>query len=39
MMKVFIFVIKELIIKYYKGSINANHAKVADEALVNAYYY
>ena len=38
MMKVFIFVIKGLIIKYYKEAISTNHAKRADEALVNVYY-
>src|SRR5947207_11113779 len=38
MMKVFIFVIKGLIIKYHKEVISTNHAKRADEALVNVYY-
>src|SRR2546422_10201893 len=35
MMKVFIFVIEGLIIKYHKEAISTNHAKRADEALVN----
>ena len=38
MMKVFIFVIEGLIIKYHKEAISTNHAKRADEALVNVYY-
>src|SRR3954454_10775671 len=38
MMKVFIFVIEGLIIKYHKEAISTNYAKRADEALVNAYY-
>ena len=38
MMKVFIFVIEGLIIKYHKETISTNHAKRADEALVNVYY-
>jgi hypothetical protein len=38
MMKVFIFVIEGLIIKYHKEVISTNHAKRADEALVNVYY-
>ena len=39
MMKVFIFVIKGLIIKYHNEAISTNHAKRADEALVNVYYH
>jgi hypothetical protein len=39
MMKVFIFVIEGIIIKHHKETINANQAKRADEALVNAYYH
>lgn len=39
MMKVFIFVIEGLIIKYHKESISMNSAKRVDEALVNVYYY
>ena len=38
MMKVFIFVIEGLIIKYHKEAISTNHAKQTDEALVNVYY-
>ena len=38
MMKVFVFVIEGLIIKHHKESINANHAKRADETLVDVYY-
>ena len=38
MMKVFIFVIEGLIIKYHKEAISTNHAKRVDEALVNVYY-
>ena len=38
MMKVFIFVIEGLIIKYHKEAISTNHTKRADEALVNVYY-
>ena len=34
----FIFVIEGLIIKYHKEAISTNHAKRADEALVNVYY-
>ena len=37
-MKVFIFVIEGLIIKYHKEAISTNHAKRVDEALVNVYY-
>ena len=39
MMKVFIFVTEGIIIKHHKESIDTNHAKQADEALVNAYYH
>ena len=38
MMKVFIFIIEGLIIKYHKEAISTNHGKRADEALVNVYY-
>jgi hypothetical protein len=38
MMKVFIFVTEGIIIKHHKESISVNHAKKADEVLVNAYY-
>ena len=38
MMKVFIFVIEGLIIKYHKEAISTNRVKRADEALVNVYY-
>jgi hypothetical protein len=37
MMKVFVFVIEGLIIKYHKLSIETNHAKREDEALVDVY--
>src|SRR5215510_326404 len=38
MMKVFIFVIEGIIIKYHKETINANQAKRIDAELVDAYY-
>jgi hypothetical protein len=39
MMKVMLFVIEGIIIKHHKPSIETNHAKREDEALVNVYYY
>ena len=39
MMKVFVFVIKGLIIKYHKKVISANRAKRKDEALTSVYYF
>jgi hypothetical protein len=38
-MKVMLFVIEGIIIKHHKPSIETNHAKREDEALVNVYYY
>src|SRR5277367_6509773 len=38
MMKVFVFVVEGLIIKYYKPSIETNVAKRYDNALFNVYY-
>src|ERR1700733_4826469 len=38
MMKVFIFVIEGLIIKYHKKTISTNRAKREDETLVDVYY-
>ena len=37
-MKVFIFVIERIIIKYHKEMINANQAKRIDAELVDVYY-
>src|SRR3989454_12497436 len=39
MMKVFVFVIERLIIKYHKKVISANHAKREDKVLTNVYYF
>jgi len=38
MMKVFIFVIEGIIIKYHKESMNKNQAKRADKSLVKVFY-
>jgi hypothetical protein len=38
MMKVFVFVIEGLIIKYHKKEITSKDAKKQDDALVNVYY-
>ena len=37
-MKVFIFVIEGIIIKYHKESMNKNQAKRADKLLVKVFY-
>ena len=39
MMKVFLFVVEGLIIKYHKASIETSVAKQYDNALVNVYYH
>ena len=39
MMKVFIFVIEDLVIKHHKELLSNIQAKRADELLVNVYYY
>jgi hypothetical protein len=39
MMKVFLFIVKGLIIKHHKEIIYVNQAKRYDEALVNVYHY
>ena len=38
MMKVFLFVIEGLIIKYHKKELTTNNAKRQDDALVDVYY-
>jgi hypothetical protein len=38
MMKVFIFVIERIVIKYHKETISVNQAKRIDAELVHAYY-
>jgi hypothetical protein len=38
MMKVFVFVIEGLIVKYHKETISTNQAKREDEKLVGVYY-
>ena len=38
MIKMFIFVIEGIIIKYHKESINKNQAKQADKSLVKVFY-
>jgi len=37
--KVFIFIIEEIITKHHKESLSENQAKKADKALVNVFYY
>ena len=39
MMKVFLFVIEGIVMKYYKASIEIRVAKQYDKALVDVYYY
>jgi len=39
MMKVFLFIIKGLIVKHHKRSINMNTIHRYNDALVNVYYY
>jgi hypothetical protein len=39
MMKVFLFIVEDLIIKHRKEIIDVNQAKRYDEALVNVYHY
>ena len=37
-MKVFLFVVKKIITKHHKPSVNTNEAKRYDDALVDVYY-
>lgn len=39
MMKVFLFIIEGLIVKYHKASINTNTAHRYDNTLTNVFYY
>ena len=39
MMKVFLFIIEDLIVKHHKTSINTSTAHRYNDALVNVYYY